>query len=76
MTYLNVQILVSYKESLGNSGPTQSDFLIREGYLFKGVSLYISHTLLRNFLVWEFHVGGLAGQFGRDKTIALDDRLY
>ena len=28
---------IIYKESLDNPSPTQGDFLIREGYLFKGV---------------------------------------
>ena len=68
---------IIYKESLDNSTPTQGNFLIRDGYLFKGIKLCIPHTSLRDFLVWELHTGGLAGHFGRDKTIALvEDKFY
>ena len=32
---------------------------------------------LHEFLVWELHSGGIAGHFGRDKTITLvEDRFY
>ena len=53
------------------------EFVIRDGYLFPGYHLCLPRTSLRDFLVWEMHVGGLAGHLGRDKTIALvEDRFY
>ena len=34
-------------------------------------------TSFKDLLIWEMHVGGLVGNFGRDKTIALvEDRFY
>jgi len=42
---------IIYKESVDNSNRTQSDFLIREGYLFKCIKLCISRNSLRDFLV-------------------------
>ena len=39
--------------------------------------LCIPRTSFRDLLIWEMHVGGLAGHFGQDKTIALvEDRFY
>ena len=43
--------VIIHKGSLDNPSPTQGDFLIRDGYLLKGVKLYISYTSLRDFLV-------------------------
>ena len=52
-------------------------FLDENGYLFKVTKLCIPRTSFRDSLIWDLHVGGLAGHFGRDKTIALvEDRFY
>ena len=53
------------------------DFLVENGYLFKVTKLCIPRTSFRDLLIWEMHAGGLAGHFGRDKTIALvEGRFY
>ena len=44
---------IIYKESLDNPNLTQDDFLIKDGYFFKGVKLCIPRTSLRDILVWE-----------------------
>ena len=54
-----------------------TDFLLCNGYFFKGVKLCIPRTSLLDFFIWELHAGGLAGHFGRDKIIALvEDYFY
>ena len=53
------------------------DFVIHDGFLFRGSKLCIPKTSFQDFLVWEMHVEGLAGHLGNDKTIALVvDRFY
>nr|GEV07262.1 hypothetical protein [Tanacetum cinerariifolium] len=42
-----------------------------DGYLFKGARLCIPLCSLREAIVLEGHAGGLAGHFGRGKTLAL-----
>ena len=54
-----------------------SEYVLRDGYLFKGNRLFVPKTSLRDFLIWEIHAGGLAGHFGRNKTIlAVEDQFY
>nr|GEW17086.1 hypothetical protein [Tanacetum cinerariifolium] len=53
-----------------DNGPFQQ-FSKLDGYLFKGVQLCIPLFSLREAIVLEGHAGGLAGYFGRDKTLAL-----
>ena len=53
------------------------DFIIKNDHLFRGSRLCIPRTSMRDFLIWELHAGGLAGHFGRAKTIGLvEDRFY
>jgi hypothetical protein len=56
--------------------PTIEDYTIQDGYLFKANKLCIPRTSVRDFLVWELHAGGLAGHFGRDKTIEEVERQF
>ena len=45
------------------------DRLIQDGMLFKGSQLCIPRSSIRENLIKEKHSGGMAGHFGRDKTI-------
>nr|GEX10508.1 reverse transcriptase domain-containing protein [Tanacetum cinerariifolium] len=53
-----------------DKGPFQQ-FSKLDGYLFKGAQLYIPLCSLREAIIIEGPVGGLAGHFGHDKTLAL-----
>jgi len=54
-----------------------SDYTLLDGYLFKGNQLCIPKTSVREFLIWEVHAGGLAGHFGRNKTIlAMEEQFF
>ena len=46
----------------------KEDFLIQEGYLFKGTWPCIPKCGSREFLVREVHGGSLAGHYGENKT--------
>uniref|UniRef100_A0A2N9HXI8 CCHC-type domain-containing protein n=1 Tax=Fagus sylvatica TaxID=28930 RepID=A0A2N9HXI8_FAGSY len=46
-------------------------FLVQEGFLFKNNRLCIPQCSLQRAIIQEVHGGGLAGHFGRDKTLAL-----
>ena len=46
------------------SRPVLDDYTLQDGYLFKANKLCIPRSSVRDFLVWEIHVGGLAGHFG------------
>ena len=52
-------------------------FLLGIGIFLKVLSCVFPVLSLRDFLVWELYVGGLAGHFGRYKTTTLvEDRFY
>lgn len=54
-----------------------NDFSMHDAYLFKGSRLCVPICSLRDANILESHGGGLAGHFGRDKTIALlQERFY
>lgn len=60
-----------YAALLNTSSPPSSDFHIHDEYLFKGTCLCIPSTLMREYLLWELHAGGLTGHFDRDKSIVI-----
>ena len=60
----------------GSNTSIQSRYTLLDGYLTKDNRLSFPRTSLR-FLVWETHPGGLAGHFGRNKTIlAVEDQFF
>jgi hypothetical protein len=46
------------------------EYMIQEGFFFKGNQLCIPKCSMRDKLLREKHSGGLAGHFGHDKKIA------
>jgi len=49
---------------------------LQDGYLFRDNKLCIPKTSVRDFLIWEIHVRGLSGHFGRNKTIEEVERQF
>ena len=52
------------------------DFMLQEGFLFKGSQLCIPKGSIRENIIKERHCGGLGGHFGLDKTLELVKRFY
>nr|GEX16473.1 hypothetical protein [Tanacetum cinerariifolium] len=48
-----------------------NDFSLHDGYLFKSSRFCVPLCSLRDSIILESHVEGLAGHFGRDKTLDL-----
>ena len=56
--------------------PILDDYTLQDGYLFKANKLCIPRSSVRDFLVWEIHVGEFAGHFDLDKTIEEVERQF
>ena len=54
----------------------KGDFLLQEGFLFKGPRLCIPKCGTRELLIREVHGGSLAGHFGENKTLAMLKEHY
>ena len=55
----------------------RDDFFLQDGYLFRTTQLCIPQGSTRDFIILEIHArGGLAGHFGRNKTIELLERQF
>ena len=62
---------------LSNNTGRHEEYILQEGYLFKGTKLCVPRTSRRDFLIWELHVGGLAGHFGVHKTTRMvEDQFF
>ncbi|KAH9322743.1 hypothetical protein KI387_017382, partial [Taxus chinensis] len=59
-----------------NAGYVQDEYILHDGYLFKGCQLCIPVGFMRENIVKELDSGGLVGHFGKDKTIALVAEKY
>ena len=63
--------------SLSNAPrPILDDYTLQDGYMIKASKLCIPWSSVRDFLVWEVHVGDLAGHFDLDKTIEEVERQF
>jgi len=49
----------------------KEDFLLQDGYIFKGTRLCIPRSGLHGSLIQEVHGGSLAGHFGENKTLIM-----
>ena len=52
---------IIYDEDSNDNCHEYVDFLVENGYLFKVTKLCIPRTSSKDLLIWEKHVGGLAG---------------
>ena len=63
-------------ENCSNHKPCK-DYHIVNSFLFKGDVLCVPHTSLREAIIKETHSSGLAGHFGRDKTlVAISSKFF
>jgi len=54
----------------------KDDFMIQDGYLFKGTKLCIPKVGTRELLIREVHSGSLAGHYGETKTLSMLQEHY
>ena len=54
----------------------KGDFLIQEGFLFKGTRLCVLRCSTRELLIREAHGGSLAGHYEEKKTVTMLRKHY
>ena len=54
----------------------KGEFLVQEGYLFKGTRLCVPNCGTRELLIREIHGGSLADHFGEKKTLIMLKEHY
>ena len=55
----------------------QDDYFLQNEFLFRANRLCVPQTSVRDFIVREIHAGGLAGHFGKNKTIMqVEEQFY
>ena len=54
----------------------RDNFFLQDGYLFCATQLCIPQGSTRDFIILEIHARGLAGHFGRNKTIEQLERQF
>lgn len=80
--YLSDPAFVNIVEHLknpdvGNVGVVCDEYFLQDGYLFKRKELCIPTCSMREHITIELHSSGLAGRFGKDKTLSLRaDKYY
>lgn len=52
------------------SSATLVDYIIQQGYLFKGNQMYISNTSLHIHVIRKMHIRGLIAHVAKDNTLA------
>ena len=60
-----------YRKHITHDKTKWLDFMIQDRILFKGRKFCIPRSSMRDNPIKEKHSAGLAGNFGRDKTISL-----
>ena len=64
------------KEMTSSYHTNFADFILQEGFLFKGSQLCVPKESIRENITKEKHCGDLGGHFGLDKTLELVKRFY
>lgn len=71
------QVVQQYKNQVvGVTGNIFEEYVMQDGYFFRGKQLCILVDSMRENVLRELHSGGLVEHFGIDKTIALVVEKY